>query len=85
MQKIIFYTTFGCHLCEKVEQMFSQYFYENSKQIFFQLEVFDIIDNEKILHKYKTAIPVLKNTKNSSELCWPFEYSEFAKWLPKTE
>lgn len=81
MQKIIFFTTFGCYLCEKVEQMFSQYFYEKGHAIDFELEVFDIIDDENILQKYRTKIPVLKNHKTKQEICWPFDYSEFKNWL----
>lgn len=85
MQKIIFYTTFGCHLCEKVEQMFSYYFSQNKDNFSFEIELFDIIDDEKILEIYRTKIPVLKKTNvqqsNSSELSWPFEYFEFCEWL----
>lgn len=83
MQKIIFFTTFGCHLCEKVEQMFSQFFYEKNNKINFEIIIFDIIDNEKIMEKYRTVIPVLKNEGTGSELNWPFSYSELKNWLPK--
>ncbi len=82
MQKIIFYTTFGCHLCEKVEQMFSQFFYENNNQINFEVDVFDIIDDEKIMQQYRTEIPVLKNKNTNQELHWPFDYTTFKNWLP---
>lgn len=85
MQKIIFYTTFGCHLCEKVEQMFSYYFSQNKDNFSFEIELFDIIDDEKILEDYRTKIPVLKKIESkknySNELCWPFEYSELCEWL----
>ncbi len=83
MQKIIFYTTFGCHLCEKVEQMFSQFFHEKNNQINFEIEIFDIIDDEKIMHEYKTKIPVLKNNFDDNILIWPFDYQEFKNWLPQ--
>ncbi len=83
MQKIIFYTTFGCHLCEKVEQMFSQFFHEKNNQINFDIEIFDIIDDEEIMHEYKTKIPVLKNNFHDNILIWPFDYQEFKNWLPQ--
>lgn len=82
MEKIIFYTTFGCHLCENVEQMFSQFFYEKNNKINFEIEIFDIIDDEEIMQKYRTQIPVLKKENSSQELLWPFDYSEFRNWLP---
>ncbi len=82
MQKIIFFTTFGCHLCEKVEQMFSQYFHENNGAINFELVVCDIIDDEGNLEKYRTKIPVLKNENLDQEIEWPFDYFEFKSWLP---
>ena len=89
MQKIIFYTTFTCSLCEQVEQMFSQYFLKNSlantTENKFELEVFDIIDDEDILQKYRTKIPVLKNENSNSELCWPFDFSTFEKWISEVE
>ncbi|MRX28444.1 glutaredoxin family protein [Kangiella sp. HZ709] len=82
MQKIIFYTTFGCHLCETVEQMFSQFFHEKNNQINFEIEIFDIIDDEKIMFKYKQKIPVIKNNFDGNILIWPFDYQEFKNWLP---
>lgn len=82
MQKIIFFTTFGCHLCEKVEQMFSQFFLEKNNQINFEIVLFDIIDDEQIMQKYRTTIPVLKNENSGDELIWPFDYLEFKSWLP---
>ncbi|WP_251359319.1 glutaredoxin family protein [Kangiella sp. TOML190] len=82
MQKIIFFTTFGCDLCENVERMFSQFFLDNVGQNKFKLEVFDIIDDELVMEQYRTKIPVLKNIETSQELVWPFSYSEFLNWLP---
>ena len=81
MQKIIFFTTYGCHLCEKVEQMFSQYLSVHSDKINFELEVFDIIDDEEIMQNYRIRIPVLMNKNSQKELAWPFDYSEFETWI----
>lgn len=82
MQKIFFYTTFGCHLCEQVEGMFLHFLSEKKDKIYFEIIAIDIIDDEEVLKKYRTSIPVLKNEKTLQELCWPFSYQELCNFLP---
>ena len=80
-QKIFFYTTFGCHLCEKVEAMLAEVSHQYKDQFHFQIIPFDIIDYEKIMEQYRFSIPVLKKEKDQDELSWPFNYEQLCHWL----
>jgi hypothetical protein len=80
-QKVIFYTTFGCHLCEQVEAMFFTLNQQKSLLEKYDVIAFDIIDDEKILEEYRTTIPVLKNETTKEKLFWPFSYEELEIWL----
>ena len=80
-QEIIFYTTFGCHLCEQAEAMIFALNKQKNLANRFDIIAFDIIDDEKILAEYRTTIPVLKNTSTSEKLFWPFSFEELDDWL----
>ncbi|GAA4357044.1 glutaredoxin family protein [Kangiella marina] len=80
-QKIIFYTTFGCHLCEKVEAMILALNQQKNLVSRYDIITFDIIDDEKILEEYRTSIPVLKNDLTDKKLFWPFSYDDLDQWL----
>ena len=80
-QEIIFYTTFGCHLCEQVEAMIFALNQQKNLANRFDIIAFDIIDDEKILEEYRTTIPVLKNTFTDEKLFWPFSFEELDDWL----
>ncbi|NVK22352.1 MAG: glutaredoxin family protein [Kangiellaceae bacterium] len=80
-EKIIFFTTFGCHLCEEVEKMLSFILYKMGNNVPYQLEIFDIIDDENIMQKYRATIPVLKNENTQHELMWPFSFEQLCQWL----
>ena len=66
-QEIIFYTTFGCHLCEQVEAMIFALNQQKNLAARFEIIAYDIIDDEKILEQYRTTIPVLKNAVTQKE------------------
>lgn len=80
-EKIIFFTTFGCHLCEQVEEMLAYILQQKTDQIHFSILQFDIIDDEKILEKYRTSIPILKKENTNDEIFWPFSFEELCEWL----
>lgn len=80
-QKIIFYTTFGCHLCEQVEAMILVLNQQKKLSENFEVVAFDIIDDEKKLEEYRTTIPVLENTTTQEKLFWPFSFEELDLWL----
>ena len=80
-QEIIFYTTFGCHLCEQVEAMIFALNQQKNLASRYDIIVYDIIDDEKTLEQYRTTIPVLKNSMTQQELFWPFSFDELDEWL----
>lgn len=80
-QKIFFYTTFGCHLCEKVEAMLTEISHQYKDQFHYQIIPFDIIDDDEIFEQYRYSIPVLKKEKEDEELNWPFDYEQLRLWL----
>lgn len=80
-QKIFFYTTFGCHLCEKVEAMLIEISHQFRDKFHYQIVAFDIIDDDKIFEQYRYSIPVLKKEKDGDELGWPFDYQQLCDWL----
>ncbi len=64
------YTTSNCHLCEQALEIIRQL---NQLQ---SLELVEITDNDLLLTKYATRIPVLQRTDNLLELDWPFQLSD---------
>lgn len=80
-QNIILYTTFGCQLCEEVEAMIYALNSKKNLSETYEVNAFDIIDDEKILEQYRTTIPVLENQTTSKKLFWPFTYEELDDWL----
>ena len=80
-QKIIFYTTFGCHLCEQVEAMIFALNQQKNLSENYEIIAFDIIDDEKKLEEYRTSIPVLENDTTKEKLFWPFSFDDLENWL----
>jgi len=80
-QKIFFYTTFGCHLCEQVEAMILSLNNEKKISDHYDIVAVDIIDDEKKLQEYRTTIPVLENEFTGKKLFWPFDYDDLNVWL----
>ena len=66
INKLILYTTLGCHLCEHAEQLLQE------KGLAF--ESIDIACEAHLLKKFGVRIPVVK-TKGGRELQWPFDGS----------
>lgn len=79
--KLFFYTTFGCHLCEKVEAMLIEVSHQFKDKFHYQVVAFDIIDDDKIFDRYRYSIPVLKKENDDEELGWPFDYQQLCHWL----
>ncbi|WP_223668424.1 glutaredoxin family protein [Kangiella shandongensis] len=80
-QEIIFYTTFGCHLCEQVEAMILTLNQQKNLAKKYDIIAFDIIDDEKTLEQYRTTIPVLENQITKEKLFWPFTFEQLEQWL----
>jgi len=85
------YSTLGCHLCEDarsvVEDLHSQMserFGANDperKDVFFQLRVVDIADDDRLVELYGARIPVLFNEGLSEALFWPFDVQSLYQFM----
>ena len=69
MRTIIFFTTKGCHLCERAEKLLLALMQTHD----LILESVDISDSEALVERYGILIPVIKDKKTEKELHWPFE------------
>ena len=75
MNRLIFYTTSGCHLCEYAVLLLQEYAAQpNSAQ--FDLEEVDISTDEHLVELYGIRIPVVKNSANEKEIGWPFSFKD---------
>ncbi|MFD1122279.1 glutaredoxin family protein [Methylophilus flavus] len=73
MQKyLILYGTLGCHLCDDAERVL--------QTLGLTYKTIDIIDDNRLLEKFATSIPVLENTEESY-LFWPFNETQVTTWL----
>ncbi|KQT44056.1 MULTISPECIES: glutaredoxin family protein [unclassified Methylophilus] len=73
MQKqLILYGTLGCHLCEDAERVL--------QALALTYKTIDIIDDNQLLEKFETSIPVLKGT-GETYLYWPFNETQVFTWL----
>jgi Glutaredoxin-like domain (DUF836) len=81
--KFILYTTLGCHLCgeaqsviEDLHRQMLQQFGDGASQEgvrLFEIELFDIADDDVLIEQYGVRIPVLLFSNKQSELSWPFD------------
>ncbi|MBT8145903.1 MAG: glutaredoxin family protein [Gammaproteobacteria bacterium] len=69
MQKIILYTTAGCHLCEQAEELLRYV----ASEVAVEWQPVDIADDPSLLERYGIRIPVLQREDDGSELGWPFD------------
>lgn len=76
-EKLIFYTTAGCHLCDIAKALFDA----TLNPEFFQIEEKDIADEDSLIDQYGTRIPVLKRVGNEKELGWPFDQQQLVEFL----
>lgn len=73
MQKyLILYGTLGCHLCDDAERVL--------QALGLTYKTIDIIDDNRLLEKFATSIPVLENA-GESYLYWPFNETQVITWL----
>lgn len=74
---LMFYTTSGCHLCEQAESVLMRTALPGPVEV----EWVDIATGVELVERYGERIPLLKRTDNDSELGWPFDEAEVARWL----
>jgi len=75
MQKLILYTTEGCHLCDQAAQLLQQ------AEAALELELVDIASSEALVECYGIRIPVIKKTATEAELGWPFDAAMLHQFL----
>lgn len=70
------YGTTGCHLCEHAEALLLPWVAQG-----WQVELVDIAEDDDLLERWGTAIPVLQAARQGSTLCWPFDASALQQFL----
>ncbi len=78
MNRLIFYTTSGCHLCEHAALVLQE-FSAQANAPEFDLEEVDISTDEQLVELYGIRIPVVKNSANEKEVGWPFDLEDLAR------
>ena len=76
LNKLIFYTTAGCHLCEHADLILQELVQAANNRNRFEIEEVDISTDEKLVELYGIRIPVVKNAANGKEIGWPFGVEE---------
>ncbi|MEW5904602.1 MAG: glutaredoxin family protein [Pseudomonadota bacterium] len=61
----VLYGTSHCHLCEQAQALLAQ--------LGIVAEHRDIVDDDALLERYGTRIPVLRRLADDEELGWPFD------------
>ena len=75
MKKLVLYTTSGCHLCDKVENMLA------SMRIKREWYSVDIVEDDQLVKKFGTKIPVICFEGSDNLLCWPFNLEHLTNWI----
>ena len=78
MNKLTFYTTAGCHLCEQAELLLQEFAEQTRGTLKFEVEELDIASDEKLVELYGIRIPVVRNENAQKEIGWPFGIEELA-------
>lgn len=71
--KLVLYSTTFCHLCEQAESLLAQ--------LGIEAEHIDIVDDDDLLERYGTRIPVVKRMDDGSELGWPFDVEALQRFI----
>ena len=67
------YGTSSCHLCHEAEAVL--------REVGIVAAHIDIADDDGLLEKYGTRIPVLRRIDNGAELGWPFDAASALRFL----
>jgi hypothetical protein len=69
------YSSLGCHLCEQALAMCQQL------NLTEQVQLVDIVDDDRLVAQYGIHIPVLKRNCDQQELFWPFTRQQISELL----
>lgn len=75
MCELIFFTTAGCHLCDKAKALVA-----GSLEPSWRLHTVDIACDEQLIERYGLRIPVLRSAAGE-ELDWPFDEKDLADFV----
>ena len=64
------YSSEGCHLCEQALELCAPHIKASD------LEVVDIVEDEKLVELYGISIPVLERCTDNKMLYWPFNEAQ---------
>jgi hypothetical protein len=78
LNRLIFYTTVGCHLCEHAALVLQEFAAQPDAPQF-DLDEVDISTDEYLVEQYGVRIPVVKNSANAKEVGWPFGVGDLAR------
>ena len=66
--RILFHTE-GCHLCELAQAILSAVALTRG----WRVQLVDIADDDALLERYGTRIPVVRDPRDGREIGWPFD------------
>lgn len=72
-EQLYLYGTEGCHLCHDAQQLLLA--------LNLGWDDVDIVDDDALLQRYGTRIPVLKHAGSGVELDWPFDLQQISTFL----
>jgi len=70
---LILYGTECCHLCEEAESILAR--------ADLSWHGIEIADEDALLERYGTRIPVLRRNDNNAELDWPFDDASVQRFI----
>jgi glutaredoxin len=71
--QLYLYGTDGCHLCHDAQQLLLA--------LNLGWDDVDIVEDDALLQRYGTRIPVLKRAGSEAELDWPFDLQQISTFL----
>jgi len=77
MYQLDLMTTEGCHLCEEAIAVLDKTLRAGEAEV----DLVDIVYDEKLMERYATRIPVLLDRVGGRELDWPFDRSRLEQFL----
>ena len=72
-------STTGCHLCELAEQVLVAVLPDFDARV--ACYVVDIADDDSLVERYGTRIPLLRTVDATRELGWPFDEQAVRQFL----
>jgi hypothetical protein len=76
MNKLVLYTTEGCHLCEHAEVLLQEFASSSTNAFDYRLDAIDISTDEGLVELYGIRIPVVRNLTTEKEVAWPFSVED---------